>query len=280
MEGQATGLRGGQEEQEAALQEAAAHVPVHPLIRFAVERRVTMFMATLGVLVLGWLSLTRLPLEFLPLFQSSNISVRVPYQSSSPEEIARSIIWPLEDSLGTINGVRLLRSRASGSSASVDIEFQDGTDMELAAVDVRDRIDRVRNELPSDIEEIYVRRFESTDIPVLRSSLSAPWTQDELNDFVEDVLLPRIERLEGVAQAEVWGMLSRELRIELLPERMAAHNVDIRELRQNPAEQPRERLRRLSARGQPPPAGTHGRRVPDAERDPRPADPRRRPARG
>lgn len=230
--GQGTGPRGGPEEQEAALQEAAAHVPVHPLIRFAVERRVTMFMATLGVLVLGWLSLTRLPLEFLPLFQSSNISVRVPYQSSSPEEIARSIIWPLEDSLGTINGVRLLRSRASGSSASVDIEFQDGTDMELAAVDVRDRIDRVRNELPSDVEQIYVRRFESTDIPVLRSSLSAPWNQDELNDFVEDVLLPRIERLEGVAQAEVWGMLSRELRIELLPDRMAAHGVDVRDLRQ------------------------------------------------
>lgn len=232
MDEQKSGLLAGPEQQEEALQEAAAHVPVHPLIRFAVERRVTMFMATLGVLVLGWLSLTRLPLEFLPLFQSSNISVRVPYQSSSPEEIARSIIWPLEDSLGTINGVRLLRSRASGSSASVDIEFQDGTDMELAAVDVRDRIDRVRNELPSDVEQIYVRRFESTDIPVLRSSLSAPWTQDELNDFVEDVLLPRIERLVGVAQAEVWGMLSRELRIELLPDRMAAHGVDVRELRQ------------------------------------------------
>ena len=227
-----TGSSQNPERPESSPPEVEAHRHVHPLIRFAVERRVTMFMATLGVLVLGWLSLTRLPLEFLPLFQSSNISVRVPYQSSSPEEVARSIVWPLEDSLGTINGVRLLRSRASGNSASVDIEFQDGTDMELAAVDVRDRIDRVRNELPSDVEQVYVRRFESTDIPVLRSSLSATWTQDELNDFVEDVLLPRIERLEGVAQAEVWGMLSRELRIELLPDRMAAHGVDIRELRQ------------------------------------------------
>ena len=212
--------------------EVDIHRHVHPIVRFAVERRVTMFMATLGVLVLGWLSLSRLPLEFLPLFQSSNISVWVPYQSSSPEEVERSIVWPLEDSLGTINGVRLLRSRASGSSASIDIEFQDGTDMELAAVDVRDRVDRVRDDLPSDVERISIRRFESTDIPVLRSVLSAPWTQDELNDFVEDVLLPRIERLEGVAQAEVRGMMSRELRIELLPERMAAHGVDVRELAQ------------------------------------------------
>ncbi len=226
------GLPGEPERQQPASQAAEAHRRVHPLIRFAVERRVTMFMATLGVLVLGWLSLTRLPLEFLPMFQSSNISVWVPYTSSSPEEIERSIVWPLEDSLGTINGVRMLRSRATGSSASVDIEFREGTDMELAAVDVRDRIDRVRDRLPADVEQVFVRRFESTDIPVLRSSLSAPWTQDDLNDFVEDVLLPRIERLEGVAQAEVWGLLSRELRIELLPDRMAAHRVDVRELRQ------------------------------------------------
>ncbi len=208
------------------------HRRVHPIIRFAVERRVTMFMATLGVLVLGWLSLSRLPLEFLPMFESSSISVEIPYQSSSPEEVERSIIWPLEDSLGTINGVKVLSSRASGSSASVDVEFQEGTDMELAAVDVRDRIDRVRDQLPGDIEQIFVRRFQSTDIPVLRSSLSAPWTQEELNDFVEDVLLPRIERLDGVAQARVRGMMSRELRIELLPDRMAAHGVDVRELRQ------------------------------------------------
>ena len=209
-----------------------SHRQVHPLIRFAVERRVTMFMATLGVLVLGWLSLTRLPLEFLPLFQSSNVSVWVPYQSSSPEEVERSIVRPLEDSLGTINGVRVLTSRARSTSASIDVEFQDGTNMELAAVDVRDRVDRVRDELPDDVERINIRRFESTDIPVLRSVLSAPWPLDKLNDFVEDILLPRIERLEGVAQAEVDGLLSRELRIELDPARMAAHGIDVRELGQ------------------------------------------------
>lgn len=211
-------------------EEAEAHRHVHPVIRFAVERRVTMFMATLGVLVLGWLSLTRLPLEFLPLFQSSNISVRVSYPSSSPEEVQRMIVQPLEDYLGTINGVTELRSSARSSSASIDIEFRDGTNMELAAVDVRDRVDRARAELPDDLEDVYIRRFESTDIPILRASVSAPWPADELNDFVADVILPRIQRLEGVAEADSWGGRSRQLRIETIPGRLTAHGVDVRDL--------------------------------------------------
>ena len=210
--------------------EAEGHRHVHPMIRFAVERRVTMFMATLGVLVMGWLSLNRLPLEFLPMFQSSNISVYARYPSSSPEEVQRSIVLPLEDYLGTINGVKELRSSARSSSASIDIEFQEGTNMELAAVDVRDRVDRARAELPDDLEYVSIRRFESTDIPVLRASISAPWPADQLNDFVQDVILPRIQRLEGVAQAESHGGRQRELRIETVPGRLAAHGIDVRDL--------------------------------------------------
>ena len=212
--------------------EPEAHRHVHPIVRFAVERRVTMFMATLGVMVLGWLSLSRLPLEFLPLFQSSNISVRAYYPSSSPEEIQRLIVLPLEDYLGTINGVTELRSSARSSSASIDIEFRDGMNMEMAAVDVRDRVDRARAELPDDLEDIFIRRFESTDIPILRASISAPWPADRLNDFVDDVVLPRVQRLEGVAQAEAHGGQRRELRIETVPGRLASHGIDVRDLAQ------------------------------------------------
>ena len=88
-----------------------------PIVRFAVERPVTIGMATLGVLILGWISLTRLPLEYLPTFASSNISVNANYASSSPEEIERLIVRPLEDSLGTINGIDT--SAAPGSSRAV-----------------------------------------------------------------------------------------------------------------------------------------------------------------
>ena len=86
---------------------------ITPIVRFSVHRRITLTMVVLGVIVLGWISLQRLPLEFLPSFSSSNISVQAPYRSSSPAEVERLIVRPLEDSLGTINGIDTLSASAA-----------------------------------------------------------------------------------------------------------------------------------------------------------------------
>ncbi len=203
---------------------------VNPIIRFAVERRVTMAMAVLGVLVLGWLSLTRLPLEFLPAFSSSNISVSAPYPSSSPSETERLIVRPLEDSLSTINGVETLTAVATSSSGSVNLRFVDGTDMDLAAVDVRDRVDRVRYRLPDDLERVSIRRFQSSDRPVLRFQISADWPREQLYRFSEDIVVRRLQRLEGVADVQLRGVETREVQINLIPDRMTALGIDVRDV--------------------------------------------------
>ncbi len=202
----------------------------HPLVRFAVQRRVTMTMALVGVAVLGVLALGRLPLEFLPSISSSSMWITVPYPSSSPDEVSRQIIEPLEDSFGTLNGLERMSSQASAESGSVTLEFVDGTDMDLAVVEVRDRIDRVRHLLPTDIRQIRVRRFQSTDIPVLRLQLSAPWQPTDLYDFAERVLKRRLERVDGVAQVDIDGLRQQEVQIRLQADRLAAHGIGTREV--------------------------------------------------
>ena len=203
---------------------------VNPIIRFAVERKVTMTMAVIGVLVLGWLSLTRLPLEFLPSFSSSHISVRAPYPSSSPAETERLIVRPLEDSLSTINGIDTLSAVSTSSSGDVSIRFGDGTDMDLAAVDVRDRVDRVRYRLPPDLERVQIRRFQSSDRPVFRFHLSADWPREKLYRFTEDVIVRRLQRLEGVADVQVRGDETREVQVNLIPDRMSSLGVNVRDV--------------------------------------------------
>jgi HAE1 family hydrophobic/amphiphilic exporter-1 len=205
-------------------------IRIHPIVRFAVERRVTMGMIVLGVLVMGWISLTRLPLEFLPSFSSSNITVIAPYPSSSPEEVERLVVRPLEDALGTINGIDTMSASASSDSARITLTFLDGTDMDLAAVDVRDRVDRVRHLLPDDLDRLSIRRFQTSDLPVIRFDLSADWSQAKLYDFAEYVLTRRLERLEGVAQVSVRGLRSPEIQIHLDSGRMLAYRVDVREV--------------------------------------------------
>jgi HAE1 family hydrophobic/amphiphilic exporter-1 len=205
---------------------------INPIARFAIERRVTMGMIVLGVVVLGWVSVHRLPLEFLPSFSSSHMWVRAPYPSSSPEETERRIVRPLEDSLGTIQGIQTLGARASADEGSVSIEFEDGTDMDLAAVEVRDRVDRVRHLLPTDLRRVYVRRFQSEDLPVLRFHVTADWPRDRMQHFVEDVIQRRIERLEGVAQVQIRGMEQAQVRVDLIPSRLQAHGLDVRQVSQ------------------------------------------------
>jgi HAE1 family hydrophobic/amphiphilic exporter-1 len=200
----------------------------NPIARFAIERRVTMGMIVLGVIVLGWVSVHRLPLEFLPSFSAPHIWVQAPYPSSSPEETERRIVRPLEDSLGTIQGVETLGARASSGDGSVSIEFEDGTDMDLAAVEVRDRIDRVRHLLPPDLRQVRVRRRQSEDFPVLSFHVTANWPKDQLQHFVEEVIQRRIERLEGVAQVQIRGMQAAQVRVDLIPSRLQAHGIDTR----------------------------------------------------
>ena len=202
----------------------------NPIVRFAVERRVTMGMAVLGILVLGWLSLSRLPLEFLPSFSSSSITVTAPYPSSSPEEVERLVVRPLEETLGTINGIETLSSSATADAARIRVGFLDGTDMDMASVDVRDRIERARELLPEDLERITIRRFQSSDIPVLRFDLSADWPEVRLFDFAENVVQRRLERLEGVAQVDISGLRTPELQINIDPARLQAHRISVRSL--------------------------------------------------
>jgi HAE1 family hydrophobic/amphiphilic exporter-1 len=202
----------------------------NPIVRFSVERPVTIAMAVLGVMVLGWLSLTRLPLEFLPSFSSSSITVNAPYPSSSPEEVERLVVRPLEDTLGTINGIETLSASATATGARVRIAFVEGTDMELAAVEVRDRVERARELLPDDLKRITLRRFQSSDIPVLRFDLSAEWPKARLYEFAEEIVQRRLERLEGVAQIAINGLRTPVLQVNLDPARLQAHGIDVRTL--------------------------------------------------
>ncbi|MEM7586577.1 MAG: efflux RND transporter permease subunit [Acidobacteriota bacterium] len=213
--------------------------PIHPIVRFAVGRRVTMGMLLLAVLVLGMLALERLPLEFLPTVSSSNVSVRVSYPSSSPEEISRLIVRPLEDVLGTLDGLDRMSATSSADSARINLTFVDGSDMDLAAVEVRDRVDRVRHLLPDDLRSLQIRRFQTSDIPAMSFHVSGGegWDRDQLFDFIEQTLQQRLERIDGVASVSTRGLRSRHVEVRLDPDRLDAHGVDVRQvlaqLRQN-----------------------------------------------
>ena len=203
------------------------------LSKFSVLRPVTILMVILSILVLGFLSLQRLPLKQMPEFSSSSLSVSVSYPSSSPEEVERNITRPLEEILSTLNNLDTMSSTSSGNSSNLRLSFKQGTNMDLMSLEIRDRIDQVRNSLPTDVERVAIRRWHDSDQPVLRFSVAWNGEREELYRVVEKVLRRRLERIDGVANLEVRGMGTKQIVIDLNQDLLQAYGIDIFRLNQS-----------------------------------------------
>ncbi|MDA0747727.1 MAG: efflux RND transporter permease subunit [bacterium] len=201
------------------------------LSAFSISRPITTVMVALSIVVLGAISLFRLPLEYLPDISFPVMYINVSYPSSSPEEIERAITRPLEEVMGTLSHVKAMSSRSFDSSCYVRLEFELGIDMDLMAVHVRDRLDQVRNELPDDLERISIRRWNTEDFPILTYALT--WQgpdQSELANVYNYTILPRLQRLEGVGSVEIEGLEEKDLLVEVDQNLLNAHSLDIRAL--------------------------------------------------
>ena len=182
---------------------------------FAVRRPITTLMVILSIAVIGIISLYRIPLLYLPEISGHSLRVNVPYKSSSPQEVEDLITLHIEDALGTVKHVDIIESTSTDVSSEVSLEFKLGTDMDIAALEVRDKLEQVRHKLPEDIENIRIFRFKSGDLPVVEFSVSIRGEISELYDIVEDVLNPRIQRINGVANVNVLGIKQKQLFVEL-----------------------------------------------------------------
>jgi HAE1 family hydrophobic/amphiphilic exporter-1 len=176
-----------------------------------------------AALVLGVVSLLRLPVAYLPEIEGRSLTITVAYRSSSPREVERSICRPLEEELASLTGLDSLSSTARSDGATLRIEFESGVDVDQSALEVRERIDRARSDLPPDVGRIEVRRWRSGDRPVFRFRISAEGPRDRvrLPAYVDEVLVPRLARLPGVSNVEVRGLTRRRILVELRRDRLA-----------------------------------------------------------
>ncbi|HBP18417.1 MAG TPA: hypothetical protein DEA08_11620 [Planctomycetes bacterium] len=202
------------------------------LPELVLRRPVATVTCVVAALVLGLVSLTRLPVAYLPEIEGRSLTVQATYRSSSPREIERTICRPLEEELASLTGLESLSSTATASGASVRVELESGVDVDQAALDVRERIDRARAQLPADLGRVEVRRWRSTDRPVLRFRVTAieEADQERLPDFVDEIVLPRISRLSGVSNVEVRGLTRRRVLVELRRERLAQAGLTANEV--------------------------------------------------
>ena len=198
------------------------------LAELSVHRPVTVFMGLVSLVVLGGVAVTRLPLAFLPTVDAPFIAISVPYPNSSPSQVEREIVKPLEEALSTLSGVKKLTSTANADSAQLNLEFSWGQSIGMIRLKVGEKIDQIRKDLPVDVERINIQTFNTAQIPVVEARVSAPGIDLSRNyDLLEERVINPIRRIPGVARVELNGIAPREVKIDLILDRIKSHRLDI-----------------------------------------------------
>lgn len=185
------------------------------LPRLCVLRPITTSMAAFIVVLIGLFALSRLPIDLLPDVSLTTVTVRSTYGNASPEEMERLVTEVIENAVSLVSGVEEITSESGEGSSSVRVRFVWGTDLNEATNDVRDRLDRVADDLPDDMPRPQLQKFDISNSPIVLLGLSSTLDPVELTSLINNQLLYRFERLPGVAAVDVWGEFTREIRVEL-----------------------------------------------------------------
>lgn len=198
------------------------------LTTLAIRRPITVLMLLTSMLVLGAISFSRLPRNFLPQAEFPFIGVQVPYSNGVPSQVEREITRPIEEVLATLGGVKDIDSYSDGDVSFVGVEFEWGRDVDVLRLEVKEKIDQIRPELPSDIQQIFLFTFNTNDIPIVEGRISAKDRDlSESYSLLETRVVDRLARLPGVGRVYIDGVEPADLSVYLKLDKIKEHNVDV-----------------------------------------------------
>jgi len=204
-------------------------IAVQALIQWLVGHRTTVLIATLCVFLFGSVSYITLPRESSPDITIPVVLVSTPYQGVSPEDIESLISIPIENEIATLRDIKQLNSSSIEGVSIVSIEFEPDVVIEDALQRVRDRVSRVRPSLPSDVDESSVREISFSDIPVLLITIAGEVDEEVLRHHAEG-LKDDLTRLPGVLDAKLSGGVTREIRVDVVPDRLAHYGLSLQDI--------------------------------------------------
>jgi HAE1 family hydrophobic/amphiphilic exporter-1 len=199
--------------------------------KFAVTRPVAVTMRIAALVLLGIVCLMRLPIDLLPRVEIPTVAVNVDWPNTAPEEMETQIARPIEQAVATVPGLRLVTSSSSLGRASVRIQFNYGVDVDAAAIDVMQAVQRAKRSFPTDpnVGEPSVFKFDPSTLPILVYGISQEGTGDliQLRRRMINEISPILESAGGVAQVNISGGQDRAIMIDVDPSKLQALGLSI-----------------------------------------------------
>ena len=207
----------------------------HSLLpRLSVNRPITVIMSLLAVMVVGYIAFTQISVDLMPAgFTPPFLGVWTPYANSNPQEVEEQIAQPIEAQIQTISGVRRVTSNSSSNGCWTFVQFVQGTDMDLAYAQLRDRMDRVKADLPDDIERLFVRKWSNDDDPIMWIALVQKEPIEDPYLVVEQNLQKPLERIDGIAKVEIDGAYEKSVLLQINQDLVRSYKINLYEVIQS-----------------------------------------------
>ena len=194
----------------------------------AIRRPVITVVTMLALVVFGIAALLQLETDEFPDVQPPIVAVAIPYPGASPDVVEREVIDPIEEVLSGISGVDKINSNSLDSFGNIIVQFVFEKNLQQATQEIRDEISSIRNELPPEMEEPILTRFDPADLPIVSITLSSQTVSAaDLTRLADPDITRALRSVRGIAEVNVVGGIARELTVELRPQAMQASGVSV-----------------------------------------------------
>jgi HAE1 family hydrophobic/amphiphilic exporter-1 len=196
----------------------------------SIKRPVTTITVMGAIVIFGLMAFGSMGIDLMPEVDIPVVTITTVLTGSSPEVIDREIADVIEEEVNTISGIKTLRSQSYEGVSIVMIEFELDKDIDVAAEEVRAKVNLAKRELPDDIEEPLVEKVDFSSLPIMRIAVYGDVDYSQLSHYADKILKDQLQSIQGVGSIETSGLRERQIRIWLDPRRLEAHNLTASEV--------------------------------------------------
>jgi len=200
------------------------------LSEYSVKYKVAGLMIYVSLAVLGIVALKKIPLEFLPKMEMPFVDVIVNYPGSSPAEICENIAEKIEEEISTMHGIKKIETHCREGNAEIGVQLNSDANSEYQALEVRERIERIKDQLPSDLPPIIVAKFDTDQFPIIFASVGMPPGVEHYSELLEPMIIRPLKTVEGVADVQFFGIEEKRVKVEIDQDLLNAYHINIIEV--------------------------------------------------
>ena len=191
----------------------------------SVRRPITTSMLFVGILIIGFVSFQRLPIDLFPEIEPPVISVLVQYPGASAQDVELNVTKKVESGLGSVSELKTIRSTSIDGISVTTLEFEFGTNLDEASNNIRDALEFVKRQLPDDTENPFIFKFSTNFFPIVFLSVTADASYEGLNKLVIDNIVDPLKRVPGVGTVQAFGGPIRQINVSVDPNKLEAYNI-------------------------------------------------------